>query len=980
MNDIDICLAQETFLKKGDGAKIKEINDLGFKIYSEPRKGRNRGGLAALYKPCITLKINRNLKKFRTFEQIETTLNTNIGILRLVNIYRPPYSKTNKFTIAQFIPEFEELLEDLICKPGTPLLFGDFNLHVEDYNDIYVTKFLQILDEMNFQLNTPMSCATQLMGGTLDLILTPETLQNKILNCQVIEDELRLSDHKLVFCECLCEAKISDKLTVHKYRDFSKIDIEKLKRDINSSNLSKPDAFASIDQAVKCYNITLNALMDKHCPIKVKQMSLKLNSEKKSPWFDKELAELRRKVRITERRNDKNGTTANKNTYKVLYKKYCSLIKLKRKQFHQKDIYNKRNDVKKLFKKVNSLIGKPTVILPEYDNELTLANNFKEFFSTKIKKIRENIIAEQKTLFSKDQQESDMSTIHCTVTNKFNEFREITASDLKNFLVNMSNSFNILMDPVPKWLIVECFNELHPILLYIINQSLMMGYFPSGLKTASVRPTIKDYSGDVDSLSNYRPISNLPFLSKLLEKIVLHQLNLHLVTNQLYSSRQSGYRKHHSCETLTIKLVDDILKHIENNQTVALIMLDFSAAFETIEHLNLLNKLEKCFGITGLVLKWFSTYLKSRSFNVVIGDTLSELCEILFGVPQGSILGPILFILYIKDLELIAHRHGLHVQLYADDTQLYISFEATSNNDINEKKEIVQSCLKEIKHWMCFNFLKLNEDKSKVLLIDRKININEIVNFDLYMSLNDNSSNTGSSILNNNATSTKTVIKCSDTSNSVIKNLGLILDSQFSMKKHVANVKKSCFVTLSNLYKISSFLDENLRLILVKQLILSKLDYHNGVYCNLPKFLINELQKVLNAAIRFIYNVNRREHITPYIVKSQLLPVESRIDFKICLFVHNCLHGNAPSYLCDLIECYSLPISSLRLITDCRDPLMLKTVQCNTNYGKRAFSMYAPYCWNALPFELRSIESKLLFKSYLKTYYLDKFIASACSS
>ena len=252
---------------------------------------------------------------------------------------------------------------------------------------------------------------------------------------------------------------------------------------------------------------------------------------------------------------------------------------------------------------------------------------------------------------------------------KFERFQTLSEEELYATMNKMSKKFCSL-DPVPVWLLLECFEDIKSVLLFIVNGSLTSGIFPEGCKMAVVRPTIKNHNGDADDTKEYRPVSNLSFISKLIERIVADQTNSHLEEEALHCPVQSGYRKHHSCETLMTKMFDDIITEIEEKKTVALILLDFSAAFDTIDHAILLKKLQTDYGFNGVVLSWFKSYLSNRSFSVLIEYQLSESGFLWFGVPQGSILGPLLFILYTKYLSQIAKRHGLEIQLYADDSQL----------------------------------------------------------------------------------------------------------------------------------------------------------------------------------------------------------------------------------------------------------------------------------------------------------------------
>ena len=237
--------------------------------------------------------------------------------------------------------------------------------------------------------------------------------------------------------------------------------------------------------------------------------------------------------------------------------------------------------------------------------------------------------------------------------------------------------------------------------MFIVNGSLTSGIFPESCKMAVVRPTIKNHNGDTDDTKEYRPVSNLSFISKLIERIVVDQTNSHLEEEALHCPVQSGYRKHHSCETLMTKMFDDIITEIEEKKTVALILLDLSAAFDTIDHAILLKKLQTDYGFNGVVLSWFKSYLSNRSFSVLIEYQLSESGFLWFGVPQGSILGPLLFILYTKYLSQIAKLNGLEIQLYADDSQLYFGFRPLQ--DESQKKDLtvrIENCLSDIRDWM----------------------------------------------------------------------------------------------------------------------------------------------------------------------------------------------------------------------------------------------------------------------------------------
>ena len=230
------------------------------------------------------------------------------------------------------------------------------------------------------------------------------------------------------------------------------------------------------------------------------------------------------------------------------------------------------------------------------------------------------------------------------------------------------------LDPIPTILLKDCIDILITPITSIINSSLTEGSFPLHFKSAHVCPLLKKPSLNKDSMKNYRPVSNLSFLSKVLEKAVVNQLNTHINSSNTSNHYQSAYRKFHSTETALLKIHVDILTSMDTGKVTALTLLDLSAAFDTIDHTILLSRLDDWFGVTGKALNWFKSYLTGRCQRIQLGDCLSSKADLKFGVPQGSVLGPLLFTLYTTPLSSMIFEHAIPHHLYADDSQLYVSF------------------------------------------------------------------------------------------------------------------------------------------------------------------------------------------------------------------------------------------------------------------------------------------------------------------
>ena len=286
---------------------------------------------------------------------------------------------------------------------------------------------------------------------------------------------------------------------------------------------------------------------------------------------------------------------------------------------------------------------------------------------------------------------------------------------------------------------------------------------PKSLKTALIRPLLKKTGLDSDILKNYRPVSNLTFTSKVIENVISGRLNEHLINNSLFDSLQSAYRDKHSTETALIKVQNGIISALDAGSSAILLMLDLSAAFDTIDHDILLSRLCNVYGITRNALDWFRSYLTGRIQRVVIEDSVSVDQELDFGVPQGSVLGLRIYCMYTKPVSDIIQRHGLSHHSYADDTQLYMTMDH-SNNDWRDGLARIELCVSEIREWMNQNMLKLNDAKTELIVFTSKQ--------DLY---NDLSITIGD-----------TVVDCS----SQVKDLGVIFDRVLSLRQHVSYTSK----------------------------------------------------------------------------------------------------------------------------------------------------------------------------------------------
>lgn len=527
------------------------------------------------------------------------------------------------------------------------------------------------------------------------------------------------------------------------------------------------------------------------------------------------------------------------------------LLETKKKYYSDK-IYEIGNDQKQLYKLTKSLMGKQNApIFPSNSCEQDLANTFGDFFLNKITTIRDHLSA----LNAKTH--VDVLRADTKFKGKpLNCFKSASESEVRKIIM-VSPPKSCELDPIPTSVLKSCVNTILPTITTIINKSILESTVPASLNNAVVRPLLKKQGLHKEVLKNYRPVSNLSFISKFLEKVINFRLEDHLQSNNLHDRQQSAYRAYHSTETALLRVHHDITSALDKGMCVVLLMLDLSAAFDVIDHTIPMNCLEFSFGITGAALSWIQSYLSDRQQSIAIGQFKSRDFQLNFGVPQGSVLGPKLYSLFAKPICDICRKHNMSFQCYADDTQLYMAITPTSNwVDIASR---LQTCLSDIGSWMRSNYLKINQEKTELIVFAPKHKINYFkelcINFD------------GNKI----------------SVSSIVKNLGVIFDSLLNMDHHVQNIAKSCYHQLRNIGRIRHLISESASKTFVCSLVTSRLDYGNTLLHGVCTSSLSRLHRVQNTAARIITRTRKYDHITPVLVKLHWLPIEQRIQYKLIL-------------------------------------------------------------------------------------------------
>uniref|UniRef100_A0A8C6LQB6 Reverse transcriptase domain-containing protein n=1 Tax=Nothobranchius furzeri TaxID=105023 RepID=A0A8C6LQB6_NOTFU len=374
----------------------------------------------------------------------------------------------------------------------------------------------------------------------------------------------------------------------------------------------------------------------------------------------------------------------------------------------------------------------------------------------------------------------------------------------------------------------------------------------------------------------------------------------------------------------------------DSGDAVVLVLLDLTSAFDTVDQSIPINRLERSVGITGQALKWIRSYLTGRSFCVRLGDCSSDLAELAWGVPQGSILVPLFFSLYLLPLGELFRKHGVSFHLCADDCQVIFPIRRGGLCTIQP----LLGCLEDIKLWLAQNFLCFNEHKTEVILFTPPKTLGGAQGLDF-----------STLALHQKA---------------VVTNLGVKLDAELRFDAQVNRIVRSCFFHLCHIAKIKPFLSHSHLETVIHAFVTCRLDYCNSLYAGLRQAPIAHLQAVQNSAARLLTSTRRSEHITPNLRALHWLPVFYRIRFKVILFVFKALNSGAPKYLAEIIHQH-VPVRSLRSA----DQRLLTVPRYSLKSRRsRAFSVLGPSLWNELPADVKQAKSLETFKSRLKTSVL----------
>ena len=630
-------------------------------------------------------------------------------------------------------------------------------------------------------------------------------------------------------------------------------------------------------------------------------------------WLSEDAIDAKRLRRRLERewRSSKSSETY------IAYRKACrhankAIINSRCKFYHDR-LETTNTDPRQRWTVIRDVLHQtesPEVLSPIESQRLCVG--FSDFFINKINNIKQTI---KSSLTNKlcDTNPMQFDVLH---TGKLlTDLRSPSIEEVSKLIRNMPAKSSV-MDSIPTSVLKSSVDLFAPLIARLAALSFAEGSFPTRFKVASVTPLLKKKGLDRAVFANYRPISNLHTISKIIERITLSRITAHVESSPSYNRFQSAYRRGYSTETALTRLLNDVYLAADQKSRTLLLQLDLSAAFDTIDQGTLKSRLQINFGISGCALQWLCSYLSDRSQFVSVGDRRSRTTFCEFGVPQGSVLGPLLFSLYVSPIASVIASFGISHSQYADDTQLYISLKDEG------ALSSLSDCFKSVHWWFALNGLSLNPDKSEAIIIGTGARQRSEGPLDV-IDLGD------------------VQIQPSER----VRSLGVIIDNTLSFNAHVDSVCKAANYHARALRHIRKRVTTDVALTVASTMVGARLDYRNAILYGTTKSNVQKLQRVQNSIARIVTGTRRTEHITPVLARLHWLKIAERIEYKVALLTFKALTTHRPDYLYDQLHVCA-PVRQLRSTVSTN---RLQLNRSRTVFADRAFRNAAPLVWKSLP-------------------------------
>lgn len=897
IENVDIFCLSEHWISNND---IINLNFPNFNLISYcARSTHIHGGSLILAKPgidCINFDQINKLSVELQIEMCGIIYHTSNKIkIAIITIYRPPTGDLN-----YLVSKLTEALTIAMAKSDYIIVCGDINL---DFNKkVLSTKILiDIFDsfELSVVTNEPTRVVTNRNGQTssscIDYVAT--NIPFEMLKCKVLNPNI--ADHFAHVVSLLMSDKPNSINTMQvSTRLFNDNNLNELNYHLGRTDWTDL-LYLDLNGAFKLFMQNVTWCLNISCPIK----TFNKHSEKKSKngWLTTELIQESEKLKDMFYYTNHVNNEGAKAIYNKRKQEYRKKIKDAKSQYYGNRIINSNNKSKETWKIINEKLGRnkninKKIVLYHNNNEITdskeIADLFVDHFST---------LAEKKlaTHFGANL------VLPCSLANNVENsifFEPVTVSEIKNIISSLKNTKSSGIDELTTQALKHITDNIIKQLVYLFNLSLEVGLFPDILKMASVLPLYK--KDDTKNIENYRQISILSILSKILERVVYNRIESFLDKHKVLTDSQHGFRKRKSTETACCHLMEFVYSNLDKSQYVVSLFFDLSAAFDTVNHQFLIDKLYSI-GIRDSPLNWIKSYLSGRKMIVKMEDITSEMRDVKLGVPQGSVLGPLLFGIYVNDLP--CNITNGRVTMFADDMTITV----TANSP--EKIQVVVSLvIEELNTWCDRNKLILNNKKTICL----NFNLQKPLREDLLSMIN---------------------IKFSNE----FKFLGTFLDKGLTWNTQIEHVCKQLNKGFFAILQLKNVMNEQVLLDAYYSLCYSHISYNITSWGSASE--VNRVFIIQKRIVRLIFGLKYRESCRNMFKQKKILTVPS-------IFILKCI-----TLFTKLKDRFTMLSSSHNYNTRHGD--LISIPNHRTSKFKRCFYYNCTVCYNALPNEIRNIKN-----------------------
>lgn len=768
---------------------------------------------------------------------------------------------------------------------------GDFNLNILQSTPM-INEYKKQVTGFGFNfVNSTLPTHFQATPSLLDHFMTSNI---SLVNTYQQLSAPAYSKHDLLFLVYEFPTQNDTPIT-YSYRNFNAINQESLSTHFQSINWTH-SLQLPLDSCVQDIEENINLLFNEHVPLVTKKESVSDN-----PWMTREIRQLRRQRDVAYSSWKQHRLDVNCLSYRQNFNRLRNMLTLQirtSKASYFEGKLNPQQPTKQLWKQLRSIgIAEKNPTSCELNPD-SLINSFFPF---------------------SDFPHASHHVVPHRSSHSF-QFHQVTEADVI-FAFNSLRSNAVGLDNISLKFVKYILPLIINIITHVINRCIEENYFPARWKIAKVIAVPKK------GAKEFRPISILPCFSKSFEKIMSTQIITHLNVNKLHCSVQSGFRSFHSCKSAILEVSQEIRNALDVNEAVILVLIDFSKAFDTIIHSLLLNKLKKRFGFDDKSSSLIESYFKDRFSYIASNNNLSQQIQNVRGVPQGSILGPLLFSLYIDDMADIFKKTTPH--FYADDTQIFLRCKL---DDIPQSIHAINMDLQYVCDWSSSNGLRINASKTQSIVFTRK-------RFDL------------------STIPTVTVNGTSVPFEEKVNNLGVLMTTNLCWDQQITKSTGLIYFGLRCLWKNANIIPKPTRLKLAQSLLCPHLSTADVITGELSKANLLLLQRAYNAMIRFVHGLRKFDHISHLSCSLLRLPLDKHLCFRRMLFLYNIIRNKQPSYLYKRLE-----FSRSNRTFNINIPVY------KYDFAKKGFFVNDIIFWNSLPLAIKNSTSAKMFKDNLSCY------------